>query len=105
MLLWFLWLVSVIIPIVVICYNVFLLLACRCLADCGTDAHRHVAHCPLSLSPGGLWGSPADFNAAHCERRRKEILSYIQSAVGENCRKDVLESIRKDGAFLGIDIK
>ena len=66
-----------------------------------TDMSSTALH-PVAV--GGVGGSQADFNAAHCDRRRKLVLNYVQSTVVENCRKEVLESIKTDVSFLGINL-
>merc|ERR1740121_3441403 len=46
-----------------------------CLKDCGIDAHRHISHeCTVAraLNPHNpLWGTAAQFEAAHRSRRQR----------------------------------
>lgn len=85
---------------VLICY-----VSCRCLTDCGSDAHSHVSHCRASLNAGGVYGTQQQFNAVHSQRRRGEVLHYINTAVPEVLREEVKLLIAKDVGFLGVNIR
>jgi len=63
-----------------------------------------VSRCRASLNPGGLWGTEQQFNTVHSQRRREEVLHYINTAVPEACRADVKRLIAKDVGFLGVKL-
>ena len=66
------------------------------MADCGTDAHRHVANCRSSLQPGIVWGTQEQFNAAHVQRRTDAVRQYLATAVTPAHRPQVQRAIAKD---------
>ena len=75
----------------------------RCLEDCGNDAHRHVVHCALSLQPGGVWGTQAQFQAVHRQQRQEAIRRYLaESALSPECQEDLRGALARDVADLGI---
>jgi hypothetical protein len=68
-----------------------------CLADCGNDAHAHVAHCAHNLAPGkGVFSTEALFKEGRRLRQTRaaeQLLQRLQPGLaGEvtaKCRKDL----------------
>ena len=53
-----------------------------CLADCGQDAHSHVALCPSNISEGRQVFSTAEtFGRARKIRQRESLLAYLSTKV------------------------
>ena len=50
-----------------------------CLADCGADAHGHVARCPENRT-GSVYGTPQDFNRHHRDRRKRLVEEKLKSS-------------------------
>jgi len=71
-----------------------------CLADCGNDAHAHVAHC---AEGGGMFGSLDVFNAHHRKRRSVKVAERLR---GENKKTQgkVLKLLKKDLEDLNITV-
>ena len=70
-------------------------LCCRCLKDCGGDAHAHVAQC------GAMHGSFATFTAHHREKRRIKVLELIEAETQE-VQTHLRRLLQKDLEDLGI---
>ena len=65
-----------------------------CLADCGKDAHRHVANCAENRAPGrNVYGNVQLFKEAHAERRRRLVDEYVVSRVRDDLRELVRAAI------------
>jgi hypothetical protein len=68
-----------------------------CLADCGEDAHQHVAACPHKGGRGReYYGTQEEFNAHQNQRRKRlveaflgELVLEIRMQVVHRCRKDL----------------
>jgi hypothetical protein len=71
-----------------------------CLADCGNDAHAHVAQCPHRQQEG-YGGSFAQFEEAQRRRRQRMLQDYI-ATVGEDIRERVVAACARDVADLGL---
>ena len=54
------------------------------MTDCGLDAHSHVARCPSNANPGTVYGRPEQFEAIHREKRRVQVLQYLNSLPPED---------------------
>ena len=65
-----------------------------CLADCGKDAHRHVANCDQSLATG-VHGSRAVFEEAQ-RRRRQRLLTAHLGSLQPALRGDVVKALERD---------
>lgn len=68
----------------------------RCLADCGGDAHAHVARCG-----GTVHGSFEVFTAHHKERRRIKVLELI-GVESQEVQMHLRRLLQKDLEDLGI---
>eukprot|EP00418_Pyrodinium_bahamense_P074625 CAMPEP_0179102716 /NCGR_PEP_ID=MMETSP0796-20121207/47555_1 /TAXON_ID=73915 /ORGANISM="Pyrodinium bahamense, Strain pbaha01" /LENGTH=214 /DNA_ID=CAMNT_0020800599 /DNA_START=53 /DNA_END=697 /DNA_ORIENTATION=- len=75
-----------------------------CLADCGSDAHGHVATCKQSARRAGHHGSFQEFNAAQGARRRAAVMQYLQTLEAD-VHADVVAACAQDFADLGLDIQ
>uniref|UniRef100_A0A0G4HBZ4 Protein kinase domain-containing protein n=1 Tax=Chromera velia CCMP2878 TaxID=1169474 RepID=A0A0G4HBZ4_9ALVE len=62
-----------------------------CLADCGDDAHAHVATCQHSLDPGDVFGTIELFEQAQRESKRRKVDEYIQNIADEALQREVRE--------------
>jgi hypothetical protein len=67
-----------------------------CCADCGGDAHAHVAAC------GGLWGDKAALRRAHAARATRELRAYLRTLRAHE-RAPLLAACAADLADLGVD--
>ena len=74
-----------------------------CLADCGRDAHAHVANCPHkptgvdALFPGNANDPQGPFRqhwARRTARKVKEALASAQPPLSAQDRRDVLQMLR-----------
>jgi hypothetical protein len=75
-----------------------------CLADCGGDAHAHVAACPHNTAPGrGAFGGPDGFRRAQNGRRARALREYLRERVGPGDRAAVRAAIAQDLADLGME--
>ena len=74
-----------------------------CLADCGADAHAHVANCPHSLRRGDMYGDWASFERVQRQRRERMARNYL-NAIDHGIRARVLAACALDFADLGIQI-
>jgi hypothetical protein len=55
-----------------------------CLADCGADAHRHVANCTSNTTPGRqVYGSEQEWKASVVQRHRVAVLGYTRALTPE----------------------
>jgi len=74
-----------------------------CLADCGVDAHAHVAQCPTKIGGGGdYFGTAAQFVAVHKPRRETLARDYFASIAEPEVREKVMALCRKDFEELGM---
>ena len=73
-----------------------------CLANCGGDAHAHVAQCPHRLQEGH-GGSFAQFEEAQRRRRQRMLQEYI-ATVGADIRGRVVAACAQDVADLGLQL-
>ena len=74
-----------------------------CLADCGADAHRHVAACPLNTAPGReVFGRAELFERAQGRRREAAVAAYLAESVATGDRDAVRAAIRGDMERLGL---
>ena len=48
-----------------------------CFADCGSDAHRHVANCEHNLEGGNLFSTEAKFMQARVTRLTRAVRAYL----------------------------
>lgn len=76
-----------------------------CLGDFSPDAHPHVKICEKSLHPGSYHGTFDEFNKTHLNKRRDEVIRYLNSIYSEEERNAVLESITFDLNQLNIQLK
>ena len=74
-----------------------------CLADCGNDAHAHVAACPHNHA-GGVFGQVANFEAAQRERRMRMVHEYL-GTLPDGVRTRVVAACVHDFADLGINFQ
>ena len=51
---------------------------CWCLADCGADAHRHVANCEGNPKRGDVFTSEAAFLNGQKARKRRMVAAYLE---------------------------
>jgi len=72
-----------------------------CLADCGTDAHAHVASCPHGR--GGYHGSFGVFEAAQRERRARMVKDYVETLPKDEAER-ALRECERELADLGIKL-
>ena len=72
-----------------------------CFEDCGMDAHAHVLRCPSATVRGTYHGTWEQFQAAHRERRREALLSYLAGLAGD-MRTRVVQACARDLADLGL---
>jgi hypothetical protein len=75
-----------------------------CLADCGDDAHTHVAACAFNAAPGrDVFGTPELFQRAQNERRARALAAYLAEHVPDEAeRAAVRASIAGELAGLGM---
>jgi len=68
--------------------------------------HLHVMQCALNppTHRGGYYGTLADFNTVHSERRRKAVVSYISSDVAQEDKVPLQQSIFQDLQDLAITL-
>lgn len=68
-----------------------------CLEDCGEDAHRHVANCPLNAIPGkGVFGSQQDFEQGQLKRRKDLVIEHLRTIDDQQVRDQVIDQCRTD---------
>ena len=72
-----------------------------CLADCGTDAHAHVAACPHNVRGGG-YGAPGDFVEAQRNRRQRMVADYL-ATLEAGLRDKVIQACEQDFRDLNVD--
>ena len=66
-----------------------------CLADCGHDAHAHVARCRLNEWNGNYFVPEAAWHAAQIRRKRGLVVEYLQARVAdEDMRQRVRDAAR-----------
>ena len=76
-----------------------------CLADCGAEAHRHVANCEHNTAPGkNVFASVAVFETSQRNRRVRMLRTHLAQLSLEE-RKALLEDCALDLRELGIDPK
>lgn len=68
-----------------------------CLKDCGGDAHQHVLKCPSSLSKGSYFGTAAQFESHHKNRRKELVLARL--------KKEPAEVQKRTKALLEVPLK
>ena len=74
-----------------------------CLADCGKDAHHHVAKCPEGS--GTVWGGDLKtFNAHHNKRRAARVKALLRDE-NKAIQRKVLDGLKTELRDLGIKIK
>eukprot|EP01034_Spumella_vulgaris_P022513 gene22513-28642_t len=73
-----------------------------CLADCGRDAHAHVLACPENVGRS-YYGTKAQFEAHHCQRRAKKVRQMIARQPGE-VQRFAKHILQKDVEELGIKL-
>lgn len=71
-----------------------------CLADCGGDAHAHVAACPHRLQDG-YGGDRRTFDRAQQQRRQRMVRDYL-ATVDQGIRERVIAACARDFADLGL---
>lgn len=74
-----------------------------CLADCGSDAHRHVASCVESTNRGSPYGSFEEFERHHKVRKTRRIVEKLRNE-SANIRTLVLKMLKKELTDLNIQI-
>jgi hypothetical protein len=75
-----------------------------CLKDCGGDAHGHVKECSQNPSRGGYFITADQFKMIHTDRRRLEVMRYIDGISEKELRELVVHDARPILADLGIRI-
>lgn len=75
-----------------------------CLANCGRDAHSHVARCVENKNGRDVFGSIEQFNNHHNNRRRLEVIKILR-AKSEKVIRLVMGKILKPLSNLSIEIK
>ena len=66
-----------------------------CLADCGHDAHAHVAACPEKGNDQQYHGTQQEFDQHHVARRKRKVREYL-AELSDEVRAQVVEQCRKD---------
>jgi hypothetical protein len=74
-----------------------------CLADCGADAHAHVANCPENQNRGSYFGSENDFKTHHNRRRHRQVLDMIGKEKPD-VQNLLREKLRRELNDLGIQL-
>jgi hypothetical protein len=75
-----------------------------CLADCGGDAHAHLAACEHNTAPGrDAYGDAAGFRRAQNARRARALREYLRERVDPGDRAAVRAAVAQDLADLGMD--
>ena len=74
-----------------------------CMADCGADAHQHVANCARNGAGGNVFGTQAGFVDAQRQRRQRMVTEYL-ATVDEGLRARVVAACAQDFADLGIEV-
>jgi len=75
-----------------------------CLADCGGDAHAHVAACPHRGGGESVFGQPGAFEAAQRRRRQRMVQEYL-ATLAERLRGRVVAACAQDFADLNLDVQ
>ena len=73
-----------------------------CLADCGRDAHAHVADCELGRGRGGVFAPEATFVEAQRDRRLRLVREYLHGIKDRGIRATIVLQCRQDFADLGL---
>ena len=74
-----------------------------CLADCGNDAHRHVANCNDNKAPGrDVYANMQLFEAGQRERRTKMLRNYLAKLPTDAVRDRACQDCATDFRDLGI---
>jgi len=74
-----------------------------CLADCGADAHRHVASCARNLAPGHDVFSPMEVWVEGCAaRRRREVTDLLRGLADRSIAHDVALKVMPELVDLNI---
>ena len=74
-----------------------------CLADCGRDAHPHVARCAENTNAANVFGTAAIFEAAQQARRKRMVVAYLAD-VADEVRADVVAACAQEFADLALNI-
>jgi serine/threonine protein kinase len=74
-----------------------------CLADCGNDAHAHVARCPHNRRNREVFGRDEDFQAAQHQRRERMLQEYL-ATVDVFIRAKVVGACRRYFEDLGMRV-
>ena len=75
-----------------------------CLTDCGTDAHRHVAHCDLNNHPTkDVFNSQENVEAAQRQRKESLVQLYL-STLGPDLRARVIKRCATEFRDLRVNI-
>lgn len=74
-----------------------------CLADCGTDAHAHVASCKFNKPSGGYGNGPQEFNEAQKKRRERMVTEFLKT-LDAGVRTKVLAACEKNLEELELDL-
>ena len=73
-----------------------------CLADCGGDAHQHVAHCPHNLAPGrNLFATEAQWEEGRRQRRQQAVTALL-SGLPRDVARSVVEATQGELADVGL---
>ena len=74
-----------------------------CLADCGRDAHAHVAACPHKVGGQMYHGSDQQFKQVHKPRREREVRNYLLRQIADkDIQRRTIAQSRKDFEDLGM---
>ena len=65
-----------------------------CLADCGEDAHRHVANCACNPRKPSVGGTEADFRKHEAAEQRRRALAYLAHKVPAGLRRAVWDAVK-----------
>jgi hypothetical protein len=72
-----------------------------CFEDCGSDAHSHVAHCPLGAG-AGLFSNMNCLNKIWKKVRRDKIQHLLNNGMKTEVKKKLREKMKKDFEELGV---
>jgi serine/threonine protein kinase len=75
-----------------------------CLADCGNDAHAHVARCPQNGRNHEVFGKEEDFQVAQHQRRERMLREYL-ATVEAPIRAKVVTACKREFEDLGLNIE
>ena len=73
-----------------------------CLADCGGDAHRHVANCQRNLAPGrNVFASEALWQQGRRQQRQESVMALLQPLPADEARS-VVDEVRQELLDVGL---